>query len=80
MAKTRIDVFSELTSPDGVFDFQRCENLLGENYDNFIRFCYQVQLIPEEIETLEVIDVSPERHKAIFGVTLCDGESMQFES
>ncbi len=80
MAKTRIDVFSELTSPDGVFDFQRCENLLGENYDNFIRFCDQVQLIPEEIETLEVIDVSPERHKAIFGVTLCDGESMQFES
>lgn len=80
MAKTRIDVFSELTSPDGVFDFQRCENLLGENYDNFIRFCDQVQLIPEEIETLEVINVSPERHKAIFGVTLCDGESIQFES
>ena len=80
MAKTRIDVFSELTSPDGVFDFQRCENLLGENYDNFIRFCDQVQLIPEEIETLEVINVSPERHNAIFGVTLCDGESIQFES
>ena len=80
MAKTRIDVFSELTSPDGVFDFQRCENLLYENYDNFIRFCDQVQLIPEEIETLEVINVSPERHKAIFGVTLCDGESIQFES
>ena len=80
MAKTRIDVFSELTSPDGVFDFQRCENLLGENYDNFIRFCDQVQLIPEEIETLEVINVSPERHKAIFGVTLSNGESLQFES
>ena len=80
MAKTRIDVFSELTSPDGVFDFQKCEDLLGDNYDNFIRFCDQVQLIPEEIETLEVINVSPERHKAIFGVTLCDGESIQFES
>lgn len=80
MAKTRIDVFSELTSPDGVFNFQRCEDLLGDNYDNFIRFCDHVQLIPEDIETLEVIDVSPERHKAIFGVTLCGGESLQFES
>jgi hypothetical protein len=77
---TRIDVFSELTSPKGTFDYDMCCQLLGDNYDNFVRFCEAARLIPEDIDTMDVLEISPERHKVIFEVSLVSGEKMQFET
>lgn len=80
VGRTRIDVFLELTSPQGTFDYDRCCQLLGDNYDNFVRFCDNVRLIPEEIDTMDVIEVSKERGKVIFSVSLVNGDKMQFET
>ena len=80
VGRTRIDVFTELTSPKGTFDYDRCCKLLGDNYDNFVRFCDTVRLIPEEIDTMDVIEISREKGKAIFSVSLTNGETMQFET
>lgn len=81
--KSRIDIFSELTSPEGIFDYNKCSDLLGDNYDDFIKFCDQIRLIPEEITSMKMYTVEPENtdiKKAIFKLELSTGESMQFES
>lgn len=82
--KSRIEVFSELTSKEGIFDYEKCSDLLGDNYDDFIKFCDYVQLIPEEIESMKMVTVEPPANmnvkKAIFHLELSNGDSMQFES
>jgi hypothetical protein len=79
---TRIDVFTELTSPKGTFDYEKCCKLLGDDYDSFVKFCDAVKLIPEEIETMEVVNLNIPRDnkKVIFEVCLTSGEKMQFET
>lgn len=78
--KTRIDIFNELTAPQGTFDYERCDMLLGDNYEKFVNFCDQVRLIPEEIATLDILEVIPDQDKIIFTVSLVDGEEFQFET
>lgn len=80
---TRIDVLRELTSPGGTFDYSRCCQILGEDYDNFVRFCDEVRLIPEDIEVIDIAEVvNDEKHgrKVIYGVKLTSGTKMQFET
>jgi hypothetical protein len=54
--------------------------LLGDNYEKFVNFCDQVRLIPEEIATLDILEVIPDQDKIIFTVSLVDGEEFQFET
>lgn len=80
---TRIEVFKELTSPKGTFDYDRCSQILGDDYDNFVRLCDAVRLIPEEIETIDMLEVKREHHpdrKVIFELSLTTGDKMQFET
>ena len=80
---TRIDVFRELTSPGGTFDYERCCKILGEDYEHFVRFCDEVKLIPEDIETIDIAAiVNDDKHgrKVIYGVELTSGTKMQFET
>lgn len=80
MSKTRVDIFSELTSPSGTFDYDKCSQILGDYYDNFVRFCDAIDLIPEEIESVEITNVCPEKRKVIYSATLCNGETVQMET
>ena len=80
MSKTRVDIFSELTSPSGTFDYDKCSQILGEYQDNFVRFCDAIDLIPEEIESVEITNVCPEKQKVIYSATLCNGETVQMET
>jgi hypothetical protein len=79
---TKIDVFNELVSPKGTFDYDRCCQLLGQDYDSFVQFCDAIKLIPDEIDTLSVKDFVDDRHgrKVIFEVSLNSGDKMQFET
>lgn len=80
---TRIDVFRELTSPKGTFDYEQCSHLLGEDYDSFVRFCDEVKLIPEEIDMMEIAEIiNDTKHgrKVIYGVRLTSGEAFTFET
>ena len=77
---SRIDVFSELTSPKGTFDYEKCSQMLGDYYDNFVRFCDAIDLIPEDIESMKIVEVCPERNKVIYSVTQTNGEKKQFET
>lgn len=77
---TRIEIFSELTSPSGSFDYDKCSQLLGDYYDNFMRFCDEIDLIPEDIESMEIVEVCPERSKVIYKTKLCNGEIRQMET
>lgn len=77
---TRIEIFSELTSPSGSFDYDKCSQLLGDYYDNFMRFCDEIDLIPEDIESMEIVEVCPERNKVIYKTKLCNGEIRQMET
>ena len=75
---TRIDVFSELVSPKGTFDYDKCSQLLGENYDSFVYFCDAVNQIPEEIDTMTVME--SEASSALhFEVTTRDGQTIVME-
>ena len=75
---TRIDVFSELVSPKGTFDYDKCSQLLGENYDSFVYFCDAVNQIPEEIDTMTVME--SETSSALhFEVTTRDGQTIVME-
>ena len=75
---TRIDVFSELVSPKGTFDYTKCSQLLGENYDSFVYFCDAVNQIPEEIDKMSVMksETSSALH---FEVTTRDGKTIVLE-
>lgn len=78
----RIDVFTELTRSEGRFDFKKCEKLLGDNYDNFARFCQAVQLIPEDIKAMTVVsfpDNESENAPATFLIELSDGQKIMLE-
>ncbi len=75
----RIEVFSELTFPNGTFDYNRCAQLLGDNYDSFVEFCEAVNLIPEEIDKMSVVDINPENNRVRFEVSLRDGKDIHFE-
>ena len=80
MTKSRIDIFSELTSPSGTFDYDKCSQILGDYYDNFVRFCDAIDLIPEDIESVEIVEVCPEKGKVIYSAKLRYREVTQMET
>lgn len=77
--RTQIDVFAELTCREGTFDYDTCYKLLGDNYDSFVSLCDGIRLIPEEILTLDVVDL-PTNGKAIFTVSLANGDTIRMET
>lgn len=75
---TRIDVFSELVSPKGTFDYDKCSQLLGENYDSFVYFCDAVNQIPEDIETMTMTE-SESSSALHFEISTRDGKTIVME-
>lgn len=76
---SRVDVFNELTRPKGTFDYEKCCKLLGDNYDSFVNFCDAVKVIPEEIESLEVVNFNDKRNTAFYSITMMDGKRLDLE-
>ena len=75
---TRIDVFSELVSPKGTFDHEKCSQLLGKNYDSFVYFCDAVNQIPEDIATITMTE-SESANALRFEVSTRDGKTIIME-
>ena len=79
----RIDVFNELTKSGGSFDFKKCEKILGDNYNNFARFCQAIELIPEDIKEMTVVsfpDIGTNNAPATFLIELNDGQKITLET
>lgn len=79
LKSNRVDVFTELTQPKGTFDFNKCCRLLGDNYDNFVNFCQAVKLIPESIDTMEVVSFEDKSNTVLFSITLINGNHIEME-
>ncbi len=75
----RIDVFNELVKPKGTFDYIKCEKLLGDNYSNFVGFCHAIDLIPEEIVSMNVVSFN-ETSNVTFAIKLVDGREIRLEA
>lgn len=77
---SRIDVFAELVNPNSTFDYDKCNELLGDRYNSFIEFCQAVQIIPEEISHMKVTSFPGDIHDPVtFEIELDNGDKIVLE-
>ena len=76
----RINVFTELVGQEETFDYEKCEKLLGDNYDSFVNFCQAIRIIPEEISHMSVVSFPDNNHDPVkFIIELVDGNKISLE-
>ena len=78
---SRISILSKVVTESGKYDDEKCRNLLGEYYDNFIALCDHITYMPlSSVESVGLVELKPETKKAMFKVKTKDGTYIEIET
>lgn len=77
---SRISVLSKVVTEAGSFDEDTCQQLLGDYYDNFIKFCDHLKIMTDDIDAVGLVEFNPTYHKAMFKIRKKDGTSIDIET
>lgn len=78
--KSRISILSKVVTETGEYDDTRCKELLGEYYDSFISLCDHIQIMPEDIEKVGLIELRPKEKKAMYKIITTNGLQIEIET
>ena len=68
----RVSILKDLTYPHGSFSVDNCDRLLTDKYDNFVDVCNSVKVIPEDVQSIDMIICDDDNVE--FNVNLTNGE------
>lgn len=74
---SRMTILSKVVASDGKFDDSKCQQILGDYYDNFIDFCNHLKIL-EDVSQVGVCEFSHNRAK--FSIETKDGKLIEIES
>lgn len=77
---SRISVLSKVVTDNGSFDEDACQHLLGDYYDNFIKFCNHLKIMTDEIDSVGLVELRQSDHKAMFEIRKKDGQYINIET
>ena len=78
---SRISILSKVVTESGEYDDDKCRNLLGDYYDNFIALCDHITRMPlSSVESVGLVELKPETKKAMFKVKTKDGSLIEIET
>ena len=74
---SRMSILSQVVTNDGKFDEDKCQQILGDYYDNFIGFCNHLQIL-DDVERVGLSEFA--QNKAKFSIETKDGTLIEIES
>ena len=78
-SNSRMNVLSRVVTSEGKFDEEKCHQLLGDYYDNFIEFCNHLKIL-DNVEKVSLCEFNHKAHKAKFTIQNKDGTFTEIES
>ena len=78
-SKSRMNILSKVVTSDGQFDNAKCQQILGDYYDNFIEFCKHLKLL-NDVDMVSLCEFDHKAHKAKFTIQTKDGNIIEIES
>lgn len=78
-SNSRMNILSRVVTSDGKFDNDKCQQLLGDYYDNFIEFCNHLKIL-DNVQKVNLCEFNHNSHKAKFTIETKDGRFIEIES
>jgi hypothetical protein len=77
-SNSRMNILSRVVTSEGKFDDDKCQQLLGDYYDNFIEFCNHLKIL-NDVERVSLTEFNHTAHKAKFNIETKDGRLIEIE-
>ena len=74
---SRMNILSQVVTSDGEFDDTKCQQILGDYYDNFVGFCNHLKIL-DDVERVGVCEFAHDRAK--FSIETRDGKLIEIET